>query len=456
MRAHNVFVRVLPGCVTFVALTVVATDTRAQCGHEICPPEPAPPPPCQAVNQSFDDSGCPADFDTNDMDFCFADRVPDGSGFPSNDTNDAQIYVVGNNANRSKDCGIIRVKETGYYAIFDSELSESCADQQDETGYLTIQNSCNGDGWATTRNVENRYLVRDQDNTGAGCMSDGECGTDQVCREGNNHGNCCVPADPVYMGTFLLVAGEENVICINHWCPEWKDLASQDPTTFEDLFVHDTDNASNNCTSADSIHFKIAATANACIQRGILQACQGGCADGVCLGHPCEDASCPDYCVQAGDGSAACVPNNPCAGVQCAHGCVYGLCLQGPDAVGNDGDGDGFVDVSDCDDDDANVFPGANEDCGNGKDDDCDGSIDNCGQGGSSGFLDGGLNAGGSGAVSNAGTAGTNATTSSGDSGDSGGCGCRTEAGSKGRGLTLLSLLGLGLLLRRRRDGAAS
>ena len=51
------------------------------------------------------------------------------------------------------------------------------------------------------------------------------------------------------------------------------------------------------------------------------------------------------------------------------------------DADGDlDGDGDGYsADQGDCDDADGAVNPGASEACGNGKDDDCDGSPGSCG-----------------------------------------------------------------------------
>ena len=422
-----------------LAATLTTVAYGEPCRTEIC--EEAPPPPaCEEVNQNFSQAGCPPDFGTSDMDFCFSDSAPTGSGYPSQSPSDDQIYVLGNNPSGSQDCGIILAKETGYYAIYDSELSESCADQKDETGYLTVHNSCNEDGWATTRNVGDRLLVLDRDNQGAGCTGDSACATGYVCREGTNHGNCCVPEEPVYVGTFLLVAGEENVICIRHWCPEWRELSSQDPSAYEQVFVHDQSDPSKNCTSPDSIHFKIAATAVACRQEGYVQACAGGCENGDCLPHPCFTAACPKNCRLNASGDAECVDENPCANVACEYGCVFGLCLQGPDAHGEDGDGDGYVDVADCDDSHDKVSPAQVEDCDNGIDDDCDGFID-CDGGGS-------IESPGEQPVAS----GDGST--AGGSGDDAGCGCRV-VGKRVAAPTAIFVAGLAALAaigRRRRQ----
>jgi MYXO-CTERM domain-containing protein len=339
------------------------------------------------------------------------------------DPDDGQIFVR-SDREPFVSCGTLRVEQTGYYAIFDSELSESCSDQLDETGYLTITNSCNGQGWATERNARERFVVPDSDNSEP-CDSDDECGSGKVCREGNSHGRCCVPAEPVFMGTFLLVAGEDNRICINHWCPDWR----VENSTEDFGFVVDGCEGSPN-----SIHFQVAASALACLDDTTLQDCSWGCAGGECLPDPCDSVSCDRYCK---DGE--CLDHNPCDDVNCLHGCVRGRCLQAPNARGADADGDGFSNLADCNDGDAQIHPNHPEECGNGVDDDCDGTAEEaCGAMGA--------------LAPQGGAAGSGAGADGPAAGGDDGCGCQVPGSSRSSWPAWpLALCTLGLLVARRR-----
>lgn len=158
------------------------------------------------------------------------------------------------------DCTTVEVDITGYYAFYDDRIAESCSTQVDETGFLTVTNSCNTSGSPEETNVANYYVVEDVDNTSS-CSNDSECGDGMACREGNA-GYCCVPELPVYMGTFLLVAGERNELCINHWCPVWRDRGR------DDGFVND------NCDgSIDSIHVSLDGSMRVCLDDHTVPSC---------------------------------------------------------------------------------------------------------------------------------------------------------------------------------------
>ena len=331
-------------------------------------------------------------------------------------------------ARRCKGCGTIRVDTTAYYAIFDTELSESCDDQLDETGYLTVTNSCNSDGWAVERNAGDRFLVADSDNTGRGCTSDSECASDHICRAAGSHGRCCVPDAPVFMGTFLLVAGEDNTICINHWCPEWR---------VEDAAGRDFGFVEADCgppAPVNSIHFRIDANAIACVDETTLQPCSWGCGMGGCVPDPCDAADCPRFCM---DGT--CLDTNPCDDVTCEHGCVRGRCLQNRHARGPDADGDGYSVVADCDDMDPFSHPGRREVCDDDRDNDCDGNFDEGGCAPATPGPDGGTGADTS--TSMDGGTGPGRPTD-------GGCGCRVSARSAPSFASMT--LALGLIFARR------
>ena len=369
-------------------------------GRDLCSD---PPPPCMP---------------TGERPFTFVDDM-DGD-------DNGQIFALGDR-DPMRGCGTLLVDETGYYAIYDTELSESCDDQLDETGYLTVTNSCNGAGYAVERNADERFLIFDSDNS-PDCSGDGDCGADEVCRAGGSHGRCCVPSEPVFMGTFLLVAGEPNRICLHHWCPDWR---AEIEAGRDYGFVVD------GCRGVNSVHFRIDATAIACRDDTTLNPCAWGCFDGECAPDPCDAVSCDGFCM---DGE--CLDRNPCDSVTCLHGCVRGRCLQNRHARGPDRDGDGFSELADCDDTNPDVHPDRRELCGNGLDDDCDGDVDegDCLDG--DGELDGGARRDGGPGGPGTGTGGT----------VSGGCGCHvTDPATAGGWLALFA--GWFVLLGRRRRG---
>lgn len=310
---------------------------------------------CAPQNECWDDdvgqdvcTDIPEICEPNEAAFQFLDDL-DGD-------NDGQLIALGNREPYTS-CGTVTVQVTGYYSLFDTELSESCNSQRDETGYLTVQNSCNTEGWAVERNAGNRLLVLDSDNSPA-CSGDPECGPDKVCRA---DGACCVPAQPTFMGTFLLVADEPNTLCLHHWCPEYlEELAAGNDLGF----------LLDNCEGINSIHFRVQ-DALVCEDRVTLNECSFGCLAGECPDDPCESTDCPLYCQ-----NGICLEDNPCDDLDCMYGCVNGYCLQEPDAPGVDADGDGYNELGDCDDGDAAINPDSLELCGNGVDDNCNGAID--------------------------------------------------------------------------------
>lgn len=84
--------------------------------------------------------------------------------------------------------------------------------------------------------------------------------------------------------------------------------------------------------------------------------------------HPGADEQCNWSCEEPGDGR-----DNDCDG-DVDEGCAVTNCLT--DADGDGYSVEGFGGPADCDDSNASVHPGAYEDCFDGIDNDCDGGID--------------------------------------------------------------------------------
>ena len=322
-------------------------------------PENASAQACQELCAPKDDCWDPVlqkDTCVDPPDVC----VPPPPGSFTFEADGGQIVAL-NKPDETVGCGTVTVKTTGYYSIFDIDLSESCDTQKDETGYLTITNTCNSAGWPVERNAGDRFVVPDGDNercidNNTACASEGK-----VCKESKRDGFCCVSSEPVFMGTFFLDANQPNRICLHHWCPDWEENKELGFVT-------------NDCggpNKVNSIHFVLEGDELACQEQRTLQECTWGCGDNGCVPDPCLDAGCENYCK---DG--VCMDESPCEDMGCTYGCLNGYCLQAPNSRGGDGDGDGYSKLGDCNDDNGQVNSGQNEICGNNIDDNCNGTKD--------------------------------------------------------------------------------
>jgi len=128
---------------------------------------------------------------------------------------------------------LVDVPHTGDYSLYRASMAESCLQQRDESVFVTVENSRRPQGWPQESNVGNYLVVDDADNsppclvdqcTGGNCGEGSRCtGGDQVCQTlGTGGTSCCVPNGPVFLGTFRLVQGEPNKLCVHHWCPVWR------------------------------------------------------------------------------------------------------------------------------------------------------------------------------------------------------------------------------------------
>ncbi len=273
---------------------------------------------------------------------------------------EATIVVVGEPTDgySADSCRQVQVETTGYYSLFTKLLDDSCAEQHDETGWLTVSNGCNSEGFSVEHNAEGRYLVLDYDNHDACDAMTGCADRELTCRPVSDS-MCCVPPGPVFLGTFLFVGGEDNELCLHHWCPVRSDELG---------FVL------GDCAGPNSLHLDLSTT-QTWLCPDTLRPCALGCGDTGCVPEPCETMICTGdegpYCA---DG--ACTSDNPCNGNDCAYGCAFGRCLAPNDPYGDDLDSDGYSSFADCNDGRGDVHPGALEICESRVDEDCDGYVD--------------------------------------------------------------------------------
>jgi len=176
--------------------------------------------PADDDSTPWDDDETPGDDDTEEED------CPNGIQFTVIDPdNDGQVAVL--SWSPTEDEAIIQVSVNGVYDIYDSYTAESGASQQNETGWVQITNSVNPQGYPVNGNCGNIYLVQDNDNNGA-------------------------PTQPVYLGTFPLKAGEDNLLTLYHYCPIYRTGQCQG------FHIGDANSGSGcNTNNANSIHLDL-------------------------------------------------------------------------------------------------------------------------------------------------------------------------------------------------------
>jgi len=171
-----------------------------------------------------DDDGDDDDGDDDDDDEVDED-CPNGVSATVTDS-DGDGWVVITTSD-PEDWAIINVPVDGVYELYDSQLAESGASQMNETGYITITNSVNPVGFPVNANCGGLYIVADADNNGT-------------------------PTQPIFLGTFSLMAGEDNHLVLHHYCDLYQ--AGQCPQ-----FHNGDPNSGSGCNTnnANSIHMEI-------------------------------------------------------------------------------------------------------------------------------------------------------------------------------------------------------
>ena len=143
-----------------------------------------------------DDAGDDGDDDDDDDDDAEDEDCPNGVSATVTDS-DGDGWVVITTSD-TEDWAIINVPVDGVYEIYDSQLAESGSSQMNESGYITVTNSVNPSGYPVSPNCGLYYVLGDSDNNGT-------------------------PASSIYVGTFSMMAGEDNLLTLHHYCPMYQD-----------------------------------------------------------------------------------------------------------------------------------------------------------------------------------------------------------------------------------------
>jgi hypothetical protein len=167
-----------------------------------------------------DDDDADADDDDGEDDDC-----PGGVTTTVTDS-DGDGWVVITTSD-PEDWAIVHVPMDGVYEIYDTQLSESGASQMNESAYITVSNSVNAVGLPVAANCDSRWIVGDTANNGT-------------------------PVDPIYVGTFSMMAGEDNLLTLHHYCPLYQN--GQCPS-----FHNGDPNTGSGCNTndANSVHMDL-------------------------------------------------------------------------------------------------------------------------------------------------------------------------------------------------------
>jgi len=133
-----------------------------------------------------------ADDDGGEDDDAGDEDCPNGVSATVTDSDGDGMVVI--TTSSPEDWAIVEVPVDGVYEIYDSQMSESGSSQMNESGYIRITNSVNPTGFPVIANCGLDYVVADTDNNGT-------------------------PTAPIYVGTFSLMSGEQNMLTLYHYCP---------------------------------------------------------------------------------------------------------------------------------------------------------------------------------------------------------------------------------------------
>lgn len=134
-----------------------------------------------------------------------------------------EIAVLGRED--APDSGTLTVPEAGWYHVYDTSIAESEDAQGNESAYLRIPSSADGDGLPMWGNCSEDWVVVDPDNGGP--LPDGT---------------------RLYMGTFYLNEGE-NTVWLHHYCTRYR------AGECADLHIEDDSDSTCDTNNPNSVHF---------------------------------------------------------------------------------------------------------------------------------------------------------------------------------------------------------